>query len=89
VNVDQSAGHKGIFTRGRHTPSWGPTNKHGGPLYKLTPSGFAGRLVIQQRFGPSIYKIVNVPKTLEKLTFDAGEYADRQIASQLRRFLGA
>lgn len=70
-------GHAGIFLRAK-----GRT-KHG----KLTPSGFAGRLPIEEQLGRSVYGVVNVPEVLDSVVVDAAAVMDKHTQSQLDRFL--
>jgi len=83
-------GHEGVYLRSRHLPTKGPNsgklNKHGKPLLKLTAQGFAGRLAIDEQFGPSIYKLLTIPAVLKQITFDSNAYMAQQAQSQLDRF---
>lgn len=85
------SGHVGIFTRSRHLPTRGANasarGKRGGPKYRITPKGVAGRLAIEERFGPTVLDIVSFPDTLKTITFDGEQYMQKQAESQISRFL--
>ena len=76
-------GHKGVYLRGRHLPSRGPNAGKG----KILPSGFVSRFVIKEQFGPPVSTIVAIPKILDGLVDDANRFMNKQLNSQLDRFL--
>jgi hypothetical protein len=86
------SGHTGIFFRSRFLPQSGPNvgklNKHGKPLLKLTPAGFAGRLRIEQVYGPPLTNLISLPSVMSRIEFDTQQFMMEQVASQLYRFTG-
>lgn len=88
-SVEQAAqgdtGHMGIFLRARHLPSKG--RNAGNRRLKMTRKGFAGRLAIEEQFGPSVLDLVEQPKLLGAITDEVTVQLERNIQSQLDRFL--
>lgn len=82
-------GHLGYFTRGRNLPTKGPNVGNTKVTGKLTPKGFAGRLTIIERFGPSILDVVEIPKVLDRIVFDADAELHKNLMSQIDRFTKA
>jgi hypothetical protein len=86
----ETVGHVGIFLRSRHAPTKGFNaglrDRFGHPKYKLTPEGFAGRLSIEQEFGPSIAKLLSIPAVLNRIEFDAAAYMMKVAQGQIDRF---
>jgi hypothetical protein len=83
----EGGGHVGIFLRGKRLPSKGPNV--GKKRYKLTKRGFAGRLVIEEQFGPSVLDIVSVPGIRAKLVTAISDVLDKNVRSQIDRFTKA
>ena len=79
----EHAGHTGIFSRGRKLPSRGPNKGKG----KLTPQGVAGRFVIREHKGPSLASLISVPAVTQKINADTLAIMDKEVQSQLDRFL--
>ncbi len=80
-----TVGHTGIFVRTRHLPTKGPNA--GNKKLKLTPRGFAGRLSVEEQFGPSVLNLVEQPKLLGAITDEVNAQLEKNIQSQLDRFL--
>jgi hypothetical protein len=60
--------------------------KNGKPLRALTPAGVSEHLPIEEKFGPSVAKLVDIPAMLQKIKFDSVAYMQKQAQSQLNRF---
>jgi hypothetical protein len=87
--------HRGGFFRTTHLPTKGP-NTGGyrtvnGKKYKLTltPQGKAGALSVKQLFGPPLSKVVGDAKILQPAIDKVASELQRQMQSQIDRFLKA
>jgi hypothetical protein len=78
-------GHVGIFLRARHLPTKG--RNVGNRRLKITRRGFAGRLAIEEQFGPSVLNLVEQPKLLGAITDEVTVQLEKNTQSQLDRFL--
>jgi hypothetical protein len=82
-----ASGHTGVYERARRPSAHAlGISKDGRPYRRLTPSGFAERLPIDEAMGPSVFKLVQLPKILGEIEFDASAYMRKMAQSQLARF---
>jgi hypothetical protein len=69
--------HKGVFLRARGRGKGG----------KLTRRGYARRLPIEERFGPSVLDVIRFPKVERRVRDEIGNALEKNLASRLARYL--
>jgi len=84
----EHAGHVGLFVRAKKLPSKGPNTK----TAKMVQSGkykgkIAARFTLKEIFAPPLIDIVNGTKIAADVTASAGEEMQKQLTSQINRFM--